>query len=423
EAHCAPEPPAVAELLRFFAEFSGAAAHLGGVDVATTIVGRMEARVTRDGRGRIDDADDWRAASLRGLAVRRGAYQAAGGLDPRFGRFAESVLAMRLRRRGEHFGRAAAARLRHVNCHGFAELAPPLRGHGYGQAAYWAACEAHGETPAYAPMVDWSARTARHAPVARALCRAVVAVLRHPPAAAEWPTLRRALWHALPALLAGAGLGLRMVWLTAQLRWGRAWGRFQLARAGGDATGYRAFLSTWSAMVRRGVAGYIVAQSNALAAAAAAPSDGRWLVGDLPDGALAGFHAREVWGTERTRWSQAVALVRLRLAPGHYTLRLDLAAPEAPWASRALRVFFNRRAFDLTLQGAQRTWVAVQVAPADFAAGAEQHLILVCAPFVPRDHGQVDDRALGVALFSIAAAAADPRDRMEAADAGRAAGR
>src|ERR1700724_1397653 len=146
EAHCLAEPDAAAALLRRFAEpwtaapqragaAGPAAAQLAGEPLASNAFAAFETRLLRDGlRAHPDDA--WRRGSLRGFAVRRAAWEAAGGFATGCGRLAEAILGVRLLRLGWRIDDCPEARVRHGNCSRARDLAAALRPHGKGQGAW-----------------------------------------------------------------------------------------------------------------------------------------------------------------------------------------------------------------------------------------------------------------------------------------------
>ena len=188
ESHCIPEPDAAAELVRYFAESDVAAAHLDGPGISRSALARMEERMNVEYRRSRDGVDDWSIASLRGFAVRRTAFEAAGGLDVTIGRLAEKALAFELLRRGFHIGRAPRAVLHHVNCRRWSQLARPLRQYGQALSNYWMRCEQRGMAPMLAPAAEFRRRAMLSRPVARLICRLLLASLAERQGAPAWRT-------------------------------------------------------------------------------------------------------------------------------------------------------------------------------------------------------------------------------------------
>jgi hypothetical protein len=114
----------------------------------------------------------------------------------------------------------------------------------------------------------------------------------------------------------------------------------------------------------------------------------------MPDAHFLGFHARERDARGSFRWSSPAGLVRLPVAPGTYDVRLVV---ESPPGDRGIALFWNGRR--VSVRGHEE--LAFRLRPCDFREGGEQHLAAVSAPFVPREAGLEDPRALGLAFRRI----------------------
>ena len=386
EAHCLPEPDTAAALLRDLASSATPVIVLGGGAIAAREVATFESRLFVEGI-RAHGEDAWRRVSLRGLALRRDLWRAAGGFQDGCGRFAEAVLGVRLGRLGHAVGAAATARVHHGNCGSFAELAPPLCGLGRGQAAWRERCERGLEREFLPPLAEWSERGRWHRAHARHLAGVAARALLLDRGLPGWWARAGAMRRALPALLAAGAVGPRAPLALAAARAALAMAACRLPL--GEERRYRAYRRACSELLRWGVLRHVAARFWLPAPAPAASL----LPGELPHGALIGFHLAERWGEESCRWSGPLALVPLALPPGDYRGTIELRSP-VPEERRCLRLFFNGRplppgavTFELRRQWCRPT--------------GEQLLAIACAPFLPRRAGLPDDRELGVAVFRL----------------------
>jgi hypothetical protein len=390
EAHCVAEPDAAEALLRCFAAPARtAAAQLAGEPLASNAFAGFETRLLRDGlRAHPDDA--WRRVSLRGFAVRRSAWEAAGGFATGSGRLAEAILGVRLGRLGCRIDDCPEARVRHGNCSRARDLAAALRPHGRGQGAWRERCEAGLEKDFLPPLPDWAERAAWAPRLARHALRVRLGILGRAALRRGWRAHAAAAARALPGCLAAALFGhqvpralaaARAACLLAASRWGP-----------GEERRYRAYRRASSELLRWGVLDHAAA-----AGLPAAPAGEVLRPAELPDGAFVGFHAAERWsaGDARPacRWTRPFALIRLALEPADLRLTLELRSPVPP-EQRALRIFWNGKPVPPAPDGSFR------LRRHRFRRG-EQLLGIACAPFHPARIGLDDPRELGVAVFAV----------------------
>jgi hypothetical protein len=393
EAHCLAEPDAAEALLRRFATPAGgagpAAAQLAGEPLASNAFAAFETRLLGDGlRAHPDDA--WRRVSLRGFAVRRGAWKEAGGFATACGRLAEAILGVRLLRLGCRIDDCPEARVRHGNCSRARDLAAALRPHGRGQGAWRERCEAGLERDFLPPLPDWSERAGWAPRLARHALRVRLGILGRAALRRAWRPHAAAAARALPGCLAAALFGHRVPRVLAAARAARS---LAASRWGpGEERRYRAYGRASSELLRWGVLDHAAA-----AGLPAAPAGDVLRPAELPDGALVGFHAPERWsaGDARPtcRWTRPFALLRLALEPADMRLVLELCSPLPP-ERRALRVFWNGKPVPAAPDGSfrlRRRW---------FRRG-EQLLGIASPPFRPARAGLDDPRELGVALFAL----------------------
>jgi hypothetical protein len=248
-------------------------------------VERMEHRMYHEAVAGWTRAGDWRTFTKRGVLVARSAYLDAGGLDSARQRFAETVLAQRLRDRGHRVGYAPRAGIRHQNPIFLKALLAYVW-------EYRRQEQADADVPAFAGAraeAEW----ARVAPaVTRDALRIAVTRGRDP----GWRALvLRLLRLRLALVLPAAANRWAGAWSPA-LRSVAAWVRFHRPLQD-DHRSYAAFTDLWRAV-------------GDLALATRARSGHAW-----------GFHEPESLDGTSFRWTGPIAPLRLD-GPGPVVLEL-----------------------------------------------------------------------------------------------------
>jgi hypothetical protein len=139
EAHTVAEPNCLQALLAYLSEhelrYAGACIR-SLPDGSSNPISTCERRWYADGFAEWSREGDWRKVTIRGFAIRRGAYLDSGGFEHRFGCFAETAMAARLDERGHRLGYAPAAALKHYDATDLSELLTYVREYRQGELAY-----------------------------------------------------------------------------------------------------------------------------------------------------------------------------------------------------------------------------------------------------------------------------------------------
>jgi hypothetical protein len=104
ESHCVVEPSCLSVMDRFLRSSGLPAACSRTRPLDCDALGRLDARCFEEGLALYLRPDDWRKVTVHAFAVRRDVYEEVGGLNPRYGIFAEMILAAELWRRGHRAG-------------------------------------------------------------------------------------------------------------------------------------------------------------------------------------------------------------------------------------------------------------------------------------------------------------------------------
>ncbi|HEV8268404.1 MAG TPA: glycosyltransferase family 2 protein [Thermoanaerobaculia bacterium] len=136
EPHCIASPHCVRELLASFESSPWDVTCLSFATRAENAVARMEGRAFDEVVGGWGKDDAWRRVLLRGFAIRKSVFLEMGGLSPRYEKFAERALAIRLARGGYRISSTPRAGITHVNTTSLGALSPVIREYVRGECAF-----------------------------------------------------------------------------------------------------------------------------------------------------------------------------------------------------------------------------------------------------------------------------------------------
>jgi predicted dehydrogenase len=402
EPHCVAEPECLEELVGYLARTRYDGACLRSVGIASNESARLEERYFDEGFRECSREGHWCKAILRGFAVRRDAYVAAGGFAGEWGRFSEFALAIALHRRGHRLGYAAGACVRHVYTSTLRDIMPPVIDFAEGECRFRAALGDTALEGYIAPGPVWRRRYEPRA--SRALARAAVRVLARP---GTWR------WRGAPLAVAGAArrratrslFGSRLARAPVRVRVRLAWVRSRLP--GREADRVAAYETAYTGIVALTQLRWI--DEHRPDPAPLEPAR-RFAVADLPDDRLTGFHAPERADGRAWRWAAGLAQLDLPVPAGACELRLDTGGVR-PDGAPPLAVFVNGRRIALAAAepGAWRGRV-----PGRALRDGRAEVVLVSVPLHQWRHGSPDRRELGLPLASVEFRAADRSTRMPA---------
>jgi hypothetical protein len=391
ECHCLADPGCLERT-------AGAVAARPELDVALLehghatpgAVGRMGARWFDEMYSRWAAPGEWPRLNLVGFAIRRQAYEAAGGLGPRYGLFAPAFLAARLHESGARFGMVAGARVVHVH-------EPDIGEHHAHSADYTRGeCLARAEhDPRFCERYfgyadEWANRRRYEAEVARSLVAVLARAILRPggrPGPRRW--MVRELAARLPACVAGAGPYL--AWERLALALGEAAaGRIPLP----DRWRYASYLRAQEHVVR--LTRLRSARRDAGPARPAVREPGRWPAEALDGDVLVGAHGLERHDGRWFRWTAPVAAFRLAPAPGDHALSLDTGGLRGAPLGYVRDVYVGARRIPRASLREDGPWLTIPLGPA-----ASAGVTVLCQPLEPRRSGAGDARALGMPVFSV----------------------
>jgi hypothetical protein len=366
-------------------------------------VAQLEARMYLEDAASWTQEGDWRKFTKRGFMLRRTAYEAVGGLDWRYQRFAETAIATKLHAQGFRLGYAPEAVITHYNSTTLAELLEYVWEYRQQACAF---AEDHPRLSAAGalPGCDRDLGDGCFDPrIAKAALRCIGSTFR--------AALRRC------GTRSGRSLGwtmLRAGWLT----WlggllGRRWHRqkvrlrYWIARLKlacllqDNDTRQRAFMQVCERLGDYAAASYLLERRVHRSSAPAGlpePVDGNCRPGELACERLWGFHAPEMWNGRRFRWTAPVACLAVDLFPGRWEVTLDTEGLRCPGFDD-VRLFWNGAPATPALWRSGNGRLTFLVERSHFAVPGPQLLTLTCSRL--RGCGQNERRALGLPLFAI----------------------
>jgi hypothetical protein len=335
----------------------------------------------------------WRRVQLTGAAIRRSAYEAVGGFEHEFNKFAAIALSAKFKHAGKRIGFATDSVAYHVDSPDFGEFVGAMRDWILGEMAYRARypadyCERYF---GYAPQ--WALRGDHRPDLGRAI---VIALIRHLPAllrrrGALGQVLRR-LVELTPTAMLGWRWPLRRTEWAARWAVARAWlWRVHVARS------YVAFEEARRHFDAHFRAAALEKHFSALPAPTAV--EGRLALADVEADRLAGFLPVEQRPEGPFRWSTPAAAIEIALTPGDYRVRLAMLALRTPDQPADAAMYFDGHRLRRTSAEGDGEAVYSLERSMFRAAGCRRHTIaLICTRFVP---AHADSRELGLPLTSL----------------------
>lgn len=397
ELHCVAQPDCVERTIQAFderVEMDGG--YLSCEHRPNAPLGHLEKRMLEENEHVTLAPGHWFKLHTDGFVMRRQAYLAAGGLDGRYGLFADAVLAARAHELGMTLGAVGGARLTHLTSPGFAVHQGHVADWTRGECAYRADGDPRRCERYFGHALEWGNRYGLHRRAEREAAFAVVRVLLRALRAGVLSPRRREIgrWVVelaarLPAAVAGPRVRLGAAW--AATRWSELTTRWP---GGSDDARWRRYRRSATRLIRQ--TRLSVAIDHGLSGAPPAPTPPRWPIHAIPECQRVGFHGLEHRDGEPFRWSEPVALLRLRLPEGRVRLAIETRGLRGEPRRYVRGLFWNGRAArELGLTGDRITGVL------DVRDEAPGWLVLVADALRPERHGVPDQRRLGVPVFGI----------------------
>lgn len=379
ESHCIAEPECLEALADYFATHDVEAAGCTSDALPGNRFSDMEQRLYEEDLHERSQDGQWKKVTIRGFAVRRDIYLELGGLEPRYGHFAEPVLGAKLAERGCRVGFVPGAIVHHRNKDSSQDLSPSLVEYGIDECRYRLEAPSEFRDRYFGWLHDWSEREAWR-PASGRLAFGVAArslasgVLRGAPMGMQRALLRALVDHGLIAMLGARALLLktRLQLLGAQLRM-KVW-RWSRERY------YRAYRDHWRGRIHYGHARFTARHLRTPAPARTETT--YYDVARPDDPRLTGFLAPDESAGKRFRWSRPLATVQISLCPGTWDGWIETVPVRPAGVPARLSLYLDGRRIPLPAGALQEAGISFRITPSMFrGSSTNHHLSLVCNPF------------------------------------------
>jgi hypothetical protein len=300
----------------------------------------------------------------------------------------DSLLAAKLEARGHRLGYAERARVVHHYSDHLADTIEQFATYAIGECSHRLRSDKEQCDRQFGLMSEWNEVLHERSGDFRRILTSLAGQCGRAVLSRDWP-LFRAATHALRRLHGPRTLG------PALSMW-KAWARCHLSRRDPERM-MRAFRDMCLAAVRLHRLRFLHGHAAELASRADPPhglTPGRWLMDDMPRGALIGWHDAERFDGDAFRWSSPIAAIRLAIPPGRWRVAFETRGLRGGLAG-SLRVLCHQSLAPAHLNGAG---IEVTLEPRHFNRKPHELLILAIDP------GPValpDTRRLGVPVFAV----------------------
>jgi hypothetical protein len=416
EDHCVADPHCVEEVLRSQRADGWQAAMLHSGHISRKRIGFIEERLYEEMFERYwSKADYWDKVRIRGFAVLREHYFAAGGLPGQYSLFAESWFSARLHKQGVRSAYLPRAIVRHVSLTTFRLMRHEVWGFRLGECAFHDTDKTQDLASYLEPSADFAQRYARQRRVARRAAYAIGCV--------AWTALQARRLRMLGLL------GRELLTRIADGISGSAWRAACSAVSSqialvkyyfwcfSSARRLAAVRKYWEEISRCAQLWYCATHARELTPWTV--SLGRTLpMTEIPAASVDSFYVCEQWQGRSFRWTSPVAIMSLRLDPSDYQVCLDTAALRGASCDFPFGLFLNgRRIAPRDLQVADGRITARMRASLLRDDGVQQ-LMIVSAPPPRAANTPVDPRPLGMPVHTLQFTTVKRGDDLPA-DAGR----
>jgi predicted dehydrogenase len=397
EAHVFPEPELVEQTIRFldredYAGFCVRSSPLPGNHFSSN-----ETRQFREEFREWSKPGNFAKVFARGFCIRTQVYWELGGHEHRYHRFADAIMAARLKARGHELAYAPSVGVAHLDeleVHG---LAYSLRHFVEGESRF------RQETPAdwlrlfFGEPPEWIEASAFDRFVVQRFCRLLFREITRLQSglSLSFRFLRGPL--ELLRLLPLAIFGGHILVLRMQARRIESFLRYYLLIAFPNGR-YKAYLDWYAATVAYYRVRYAL-QHRPRRPEVTEPRF-RYSMEDVDARDLSGFHAVELHAGKAFRWSGTAAGLRLHLPAGDYQVELSLLGVR-PIRGRHIALYIDDRRLSSVQIDEAGTEVKAPVPRSALASGKDHQLTIVAAPLPEARVQGPARRLLGVAVREV----------------------
>jgi hypothetical protein len=397
ESHCLGHSDCLSEVTNAIAEDRDLEAlTLDHGHIVHNPVDRLCARWFGDVYETWEHPNEWARLNLVGFAIRRDAYHEEGGLDHRYGLFCSFLLAARMNVRGARIRHVTEARVDHVHTHSIREHHEHTADFAHG------ACAARSDLDTvfceryFGHAHTWANAARYRREVARSMALSLARSSLH--AAREHPTALPGRIREVASWLPAAVFGVRphLAWRRWRFRaFELAAERLPLPADAGLRRYRRALDEVEQVAELEWIRAHDTRRTSEL------PAYGRWSIEEL-DGMLTPAHGLETHEARPFRWTEpACLLYRKGGDDSGDELRIDTGGLRGGPLGYVQDVYVGSRRIHRQLLHEQDDRVLRVPLPADGNGKAATPIVLILKPLLPTRRGSVDDRRLGMPVFSL----------------------
>lgn len=395
EAHCAATPSAIANAIEYLDTHDADGLCVHTLPRWDNDIGQMESRFYEESFVDWSKPDDWRKVILRGFAIRKASYLEAGGLQYRYHRFAEWLLAATLHEAGMRIDYAPNVQIHHYYAHTTRVLQEHIEDFTQGECQYRLDAPRKLVGRYFGSPLEWERTQYLDGP---SVWRAFLYCSRH---MLDWHGFTGSWRGRLQCMGQLLGLPLKTVCEEklalprAQLGVWRSKIRFRYLPLNSERK-YRAFCDFFfgtTAVVRIKAAPRLkVAEPDELRQSIA------YNMVEQDCKTIKGFNAPESQGNTSFRWSRAISTIKFPLMSGQYKVEIILLPNRPINVARELSIYFARQPVDGLSYNSQRHSLLFTIENSQAGSDA-LWLDILCRPL----RSKTDDRQLGLPIASITA--------------------
>ena len=397
ELHCIAKPDFLEKVLEYME-----ANDVDGACVRTDIpnqntFGQVEASLFDDLFEEWSGDDDWRKVLVRGFAIYKDKYISAGGIDGRYPRFADWVLAARLHAQGSRLGYAKDAGLVHYYSTKFSQFLPNVRIHVQDECRFRDIESENFCNQYFGIPLDWSLRNTYNRPWHFKMLKLHLCLIGSPGlwlgSARKFLGLfggivhhgARAILGLLPKL---AAYKLKLYYYKVLcIFWKNNFKKLKSL-----------YLKAYNSIEDYYRLDYIDKHSAPMIR----PAENKmhYCLADMDVTSLPGFYSVEEDNGNSFRWCTCAAEIVMDMKAGDYLLSLDTKNIAGDPCARLLGVFFNGHYLDIDCGTSREGAFSVRVNSSMFVKYDAQSLQLLVVP-VRTAFGTKEKRRLGLPISTI----------------------
>jgi len=398
EAHCEGDSRCVSEIIKHATSHSEHGFCLRNASIHYTRFGRVDSRIFKEWQKELIERDHWGKVIIRGFAISREVYFEVGGLEYKYGPFADSILGATLHTKGYRLGYGQYAEVSHFEHHDFQVLDSYLEEFVAGECLYRLHHDAAFCDRYFGSSMEWNEIRTLTRPLAKMLVENLwrQLITRQGMAVTFWgrkACLERFFYFFLMCLT-----GKRAALLPWNLRvwWTKM--RFYLWYFN-EKRMHRALVAFYRHKPSLCRIQFALRQPEYANGTVSTKRTCKTV--EMEANTLYGFHGLERDEGIPFRWSSAIAAIRIRLEPANYMVTLQLSRRRLMRPERELSFFLDNFHLQPVTFHRESFCLSLTVPRLAFCNSLEHWLIIMCNPWRQGKVHKIDERQLGIPLVAV----------------------